>query len=59
LIDRDWLYEQYVTHRRTLTDLAREVGVSVSQMSRDAKAYEIPITPGKVAAMHASAEQTQ
>jgi hypothetical protein len=37
-IDPDWLYDQYVTQRRTLTDLGREVGLSVSQMGRRAKA---------------------
>jgi len=44
-IDPDWLYDQYVTRRRTLTDLGREVGLTVSQMGRRAKAYNIAIRP--------------
>jgi Bacterial regulatory helix-turn-helix protein, lysR family len=44
-IDPDWLHDQYVTHRRTLTDLGHEVGLTVSQMGRRAKAYNIGIRP--------------
>lgn len=29
VIDRAWLYHQYVTRRRTLNDLARETGISL------------------------------
>lgn len=44
-IDRDWLYEQYVTRRRTLRELAREVGVSTTTMQRRADAHRIPLRP--------------
>ncbi|MCI4674058.1 hypothetical protein [Candidatus Mycolicibacterium alkanivorans] len=44
-IDPDWLREQYVTHGRTLTDIGREVGLSVSRMGRRAKAHNITIRP--------------
>ncbi|MFC0115662.1 LysR family transcriptional regulator [Kibdelosporangium aridum] len=44
-IDRDWLYEQYVTRRRTLPDLAREAGMSTANMARWAKTHHIPLRP--------------
>jgi len=44
-IDRDWLFEQYVNHRRTLPDLAWEKGMSVANMSRWAHRYSIPLRP--------------
>lgn len=40
-IDPEWLYAQYVIHGRTLTDIGREVGLSVSQMGRRARALGI------------------
>ena len=42
-VDRDWLYEQYVTGRRALPDLAREAGMSTSSMARWAKTHAIPL----------------
>jgi TniQ/Bacterial regulatory helix-turn-helix protein, lysR family len=44
-IDPEWLRDHYGTHGRTLTDIGREVGLSVSQMSRRAKAHNIAIRP--------------
>ncbi|MFG2841752.1 LysR family transcriptional regulator [Kitasatospora sp. NPDC048296] len=44
-IERDWLFEQYVHHRRTLPDLAREKGMSTTNMARWARTYEIPLRP--------------
>jgi hypothetical protein len=45
LIDRDWLYEQYVGHRRTLPDLAREKNMSTANMARWAHFHQIPLRP--------------
>jgi transposase len=42
-IDRDWLYEQYVTKQRTFRDIAEEYGLSPTYLTRWAKAHEIPI----------------
>lgn len=44
-IDPEWLYSQYVIHGRTLTDIGREVGLSVSQTGRRAKALGITTRP--------------
>lgn len=43
LIDRDWLYTQYVTNRRTLPEVATECGLSPSNLSLRAKALGIPL----------------
>jgi hypothetical protein len=43
LVDRDWLYVQYVTQRRALPDLAREAGMSTPNMARWAKKHAIPM----------------
>jgi DNA-binding transcriptional LysR family regulator len=43
VIARDWLHEQYVTHRRTLPDLARETGMSTANMNRWAHIHNIPL----------------
>ncbi|WP_237774020.1 hypothetical protein [Actinosynnema sp. ALI-1.44] len=45
VIDRDWLYDQYVTQRRTLADLAREKGMSPANMRRWAGKHDIPLRP--------------
>jgi AraC-like DNA-binding protein len=45
MVDRDWLYEQYVTEGRTLKDIAGECGMSSSVMCRQAKKLEIPLRP--------------
>lgn len=43
VIDRDWLYEQYVVKRRTLPDIAAECGMSPSNMARWARRHCIPM----------------
>lgn len=42
-IDRDWLYTEYVMHRRTLPDLAAEKGMSTANMSLWAKTHGTPL----------------
>lgn len=42
-IDKDWLYTEYVTNRRTLPDLAAEKSMSTMNMSRWAKRHGIPL----------------
>lgn len=42
-IDPTWLYEQYITHHRSLDDLADEYGMSVANMARWAKVHHIPV----------------
>jgi hypothetical protein len=44
-IDRAWLIEQYVVHRRTLPDLARETGMSTANMARWAHIHKVPLRP--------------
>ncbi|MEV6231814.1 TniQ family protein [Saccharopolyspora shandongensis] len=44
-ISRDWLYDQYVNHHRTLPDLAQETGMSTANMARWAKTHNIPLRP--------------
>ena len=44
-VDQDWLIEQYVELRRTLPELAREVGVSTTLMNRWAHEFGIPLRP--------------
>jgi len=41
-LDRDWLYEQYVAKRRTISDIADEVGMSPASVFRWISTYEIP-----------------
>jgi hypothetical protein len=43
VISRDWLYEQYINHRRTLPDLAHETGMSTANMARWAKTHDISL----------------
>lgn len=45
-VDRDWLFEQYVNRRRTLSDLAREKNMSETTMARWARHHQIPIRSG-------------
>jgi hypothetical protein len=45
VIDRDWLLEQYVGRRRTLSDLAREKSMSTATMTRWAHLHQIPLRP--------------
>lgn len=42
-IDRDWLYTEYVEHRRALPDLAADKGMNTMNMSRWAKTHGIPL----------------
>ncbi|MEU2131464.1 LysR family transcriptional regulator [Streptomyces sp. NPDC018352] len=51
-IERDWLIEQYVHHRRTLPDLARETGMSTANMARWAHTHNIPLRPRGGASHH-------
>jgi TniQ len=43
VIDRDWLFEQYVVRGRTLPDLAREKNMSTANMARWAHFHQIPL----------------
>jgi len=43
VVDRDWLYEQYVVKRRTLQDIGTECGISPSSMARWARRHSIPL----------------
>ena len=45
VIDRDWLFEQYVVRGRTLPDLAREKNMSTANMARWAHLHQIPLRP--------------
>lgn len=42
-IGREWLYTEYVVHRRTLPDLAAEKDMSTANMSLWAKTHGIPL----------------
>jgi hypothetical protein len=42
-VDRDWLYDQYVTKRRALPDIAKEADMSTANMARWAKKHAIPM----------------
>ena len=42
-VDRDWLYDQYVTKRRALPDIAEEAGMSTANMARWAETHAIPM----------------
>jgi hypothetical protein len=53
VIDRDWLYEQYVGQGRTLPDLAREKNMSTANMARWAHLHRIPLR-SRGGASHAS-----
>jgi transposase-like protein len=46
VIDRAWLYEQYITRRRNFSDLGRETGMSATTMKRWAYSLGIPIRGG-------------
>ena len=39
----DWLYEEHVVKRRTITDIAQDIGVSFSTLWRVAHEYGIPV----------------
>lgn len=42
-VDAPWLYEQYVTRRRTLPDIAAECGMSTANLARWARKHQIPM----------------
>jgi hypothetical protein len=44
-IDRDWLFDQYVSRGRTLPDLAREKNMSTANMARWAHRHQMPLRP--------------
>lgn len=45
VVSRDWFYEQYVNRQRTLPDLAQEIGMSPTNLTRWAKARNVPLRP--------------
>lgn len=45
VIDRDWLHQQYVIHRRSLPDIAGQCALSDSTVARWAKIFGIPLRP--------------
>jgi hypothetical protein len=45
VVDRDWLYEQYVVQRRTLPDIAAQCDMSPSNLARWARRHHIPMRP--------------
>jgi hypothetical protein len=57
VIDRDWLFDQYVGCGRTLPDLAREKHMSTANMARWAHFHQIPLRP-RGGASHHSAQRT-
>jgi predicted DsbA family dithiol-disulfide isomerase len=57
VIDRDWLFDQYVGCGRTLPDLAREKNMSTANMARWAHFHQIPLRP-RGGASHHSAQRT-
>ena len=58
-IDRDWLYTEYVVHRRTLPDLAAEKGMTAPHMSRWAQRHGIPRRPPGLASTAANLNATE
>lgn len=62
-IDKDWLYTEYITNRRTLPDLAAEKGMSTMNMSRWAKRHGIALRrrggPSHTSNLQASATARQ
>lgn len=46
-IDPSWLYEQYVIHRRSISDLATELGIEQATLARALRRHHVPIrSPG-------------
>ncbi|MBB4854032.1 hypothetical protein HNP40_001412 [Mycobacteroides chelonae] len=43
VVERDWLYTQYVINGRTLPELAAETGMSTPNMARWAKVHHVPM----------------
>jgi hypothetical protein len=42
-VEREWLMEQYWTHGRPLPDIAAEVGMTPTNLSRRARALDVPL----------------
>lgn len=42
-IDAAWLHHEYITQRRTLPDIAAELGIAVSYLNRRAKGLGVPL----------------
>lgn len=42
-VDKDWLYEQHITCRRSLNQIAAELGMSPANMTRWARKLSIPV----------------
>lgn len=51
-LPRSWLFEQHVTHQRTLADLAREKHLSKATVTRWAHLYGIPVRRPRVIPMN-------
>nr|VTP02046.1 DNA-binding transcriptional activator GcvA [Mycobacterium riyadhense] len=45
VIDRDWLHQQYMIHRRSIPDIARQCGLSDSTVAQWARIFGIPLRP--------------
>jgi hypothetical protein len=58
-IDREWLYTEYVVHRRTLPDLAAEKGMTAPNMSRWAQRHGIQRRPPGFASTAANLKATE
>lgn len=58
-IERSWLFEQYVVRRRPLPDLAREQGMSRSNMARWARVHNIPLRRSGGGSHHAALRTTE
>lgn len=45
VIERDWLYDQYINKQRVISDIAQELGMSAHTVAQRAKAFGIPLRP--------------
>ncbi len=54
VVDRDWLYDQYVNKRCALPDIAEKAGMSTANLARWAKTHAIPMR-GRGGVSHSSA----
>jgi TniQ len=43
-VDPNWIYQEHVVKQRTLTDMADQMGVTISTVSRKAKKYGIAVS---------------
>lgn len=42
-IDPNWIYQEHIVKQRTITDMAEQIGVDISTVSRKAKKYGIAV----------------